>query len=143
MPFYEYICDSCGHQFEKLQSINAKPLSKCDKCGEAIRRIIFPSAIVYKGSGFYSTEYGNSRFNHPSDKSLKDKSIAGNSDSAGSDKSTDKSTDKSDKSSSKESSPKDKCPCDSSSNEVKSSSSPKDSKNTGTSVSKASSSSGS
>mgnify|MGYP001613235000 CR=1 FL=1 len=66
MPFYEYKCDSCGHQFEKLQRISEEPLKECEKCGEAVRRIIFPSAIVYKGSGFYSTEYGRSKFNHPS-----------------------------------------------------------------------------
>ena len=66
MPFYEYKCDSCGHQFEKLQRISDEPLKECEKCGEAVRRIIFPSAIVYKGSGFYSTEYGRSKFNHPS-----------------------------------------------------------------------------
>ena len=66
MPFYEYKCDSCGHQFEKLQRISEEPLKVCEECGEAVRRIIFPSAIVYKGSGFYSTEYGRSKFNHPS-----------------------------------------------------------------------------
>ena len=66
MPFYEYKCDSCGHQFEKLQRISDEPLKECEKCGAAVRRIIFPSAIVYKGSGFYSTEYGRSKFNHPS-----------------------------------------------------------------------------
>lgn len=134
MPFYEYVCDSCGHQFEKLQSINAKPLSTCDKCGEAIRRIIFPSAIVYKGSGFYSTEYGNSRFNHPSDKSRKEKAASA---------SADKGTDKSGKSGSKEKSPKEKCACDSSSTDVKSSKPSSDSKSTKTSSPKASSSSGS
>ena len=65
MPFYEYKCDSCGHQFEVMQRISAEPIKECEKCGEPVRRIIFPSAIVYKGSGFYSTEYGRSRFNHP------------------------------------------------------------------------------
>lgn len=65
MPFYEYKCDSCGHQFEVMQRINDDPLTECEACGAEVRRIIFPSAIVYKGSGFYSTEYGRSRFNAP------------------------------------------------------------------------------
>ena len=74
MPFYEYKCDECGHQFEVLQSINAEPIELCEKCGSNVRRIIFPSAIVYKGSGFYSTEYGRSRYNHPKAAENKDTS---------------------------------------------------------------------
>lgn len=83
MPFYEYVCDSCGHEFETMQSINAEPLTTCEKCGKSIRRVIFPSAIVYKGSGFYSTEYGKSRFNHPTGKK-KDSAEKATSDSSSS-----------------------------------------------------------
>lgn len=69
MPFYEYKCDRCGHQFEVMQRINAEPIADCERCHAPVRRVIFPSAIVYKGSGFYSTEYGRSRFNNPDTKS--------------------------------------------------------------------------
>jgi len=65
MPFYEYKCDTCGHQFEVMQRISDEPLTACEACGAEVRRLIFPSALVYKGSGFYSTEYGRSRFNAP------------------------------------------------------------------------------
>lgn len=73
MPFYEYKCDRCGHQFEVMQRITAEPIADCERCHAPVRRVIFPSAIVYKGSGFYSTEYGRSRFNNPDTKASDDK----------------------------------------------------------------------
>lgn len=58
MPTYDYQCDSCGHAFEEFQSIKAKPLKKCPKCGKAVRRLIGTGAgILFKGSGFYQTDY--------------------------------------------------------------------------------------
>jgi putative FmdB family regulatory protein len=59
MPTYEYICDKCGHQFDRLQSIKAKPLRKCPKCGKpALKRLIGRgAAVLFKGSGFYTTDY--------------------------------------------------------------------------------------
>lgn len=69
MPFYEYQCDACGHRFEVMQSIKAPPVESCTDCGAPVRRILFPSAIIYKGSGFYATEYGRSTHNNPSQKS--------------------------------------------------------------------------
>ena len=100
MPFYEYKCDSCGHQFEKLQRISDEPLKECEKCGEAVRRVIFPSAIVYKGSGFYSTEYGRSKFNHPS-APKKDTSTSSESTTKSDSKSSEKKSESSTKSESK------------------------------------------
>ena len=59
MPTYDYECDACGHRFEEFQSMNDKVLSKCPKCGKRkLRRLIGMGAgIIFKGSGFYSTDY--------------------------------------------------------------------------------------
>lgn len=59
MPTYEYVCENCGYKFEQLQSITAKPLCKCPKCGrrELKRLIGIGAGIIFKGSGFYQTDY--------------------------------------------------------------------------------------
>jgi putative FmdB family regulatory protein len=59
MPTYEYACRKCDHQFEVFQSIKDDPLSQCPSCGdEALRRLIGTGAgIIFKGSGFYETDY--------------------------------------------------------------------------------------
>ena len=59
MPTYDYHCDACGHSFELFHSITAAPKRKCPKCGKLkLRRLIGPgAAIVFKGSGFYTTDY--------------------------------------------------------------------------------------
>lgn len=59
MPTYDYVCEACQHQFEEFQSIKAEPLKKCPKCGRMkLRRLIGPgAALVFKGSGFYCTDY--------------------------------------------------------------------------------------
>lgn len=59
MPTYDYVCDACDHEFELFQSITAKPKRKCPECGRMrLRRLIGPgAAIVFKGSGFYQTDY--------------------------------------------------------------------------------------
>ncbi len=59
MPTYDYVCDACRHQFEAFHSIKADPLKKCPECGrKKLRRLIGPgAAIVFKGSGFYKTDY--------------------------------------------------------------------------------------
>src|SRR5436853_5682469 len=59
MPTYEYQCDACGNKFEKFQSIKAGPIRKCPKCGKnKVRRLISTGAgLIFKGSGFYITDY--------------------------------------------------------------------------------------
>jgi putative FmdB family regulatory protein len=59
MPTYDYCCDSCRHTFEKFQSMSAKVLRKCPKCGKSsLKRLIGSgSGIIFKGSGFYQTDY--------------------------------------------------------------------------------------
>jgi putative FmdB family regulatory protein len=59
MPTYDYACDACKHEFELFQSIKDEPKRKCPKCGKnKLRRLIGPgAALVFKGSGFYKTDY--------------------------------------------------------------------------------------
>ena len=59
MPTYEYLCDNCEHRFEKFQSITAAPVRKCPNCGRMkVRRLIgCGSGIIFRGSGFYETDY--------------------------------------------------------------------------------------
>lgn len=59
MPTYEYRCEACGHEFEEFQSITAAALRKCPSCKKAkLRRLIGTGAgIIFKGSGFYQTDY--------------------------------------------------------------------------------------
>jgi putative FmdB family regulatory protein len=59
MPTYDYECDACGHQFELFQSISADPEKKCPECKKLkLRRLIGTgAAVMFKGSGFYQTDY--------------------------------------------------------------------------------------
>jgi putative FmdB family regulatory protein len=58
MPVYTYRCGECGSEFERQQSFNEPPLKKCPVCGkEALQKVFTPVGIVFKGSGFYSTDH--------------------------------------------------------------------------------------
>lgn len=58
MPTYEYRCRKCGHQFEQLQSITDEPLKTCPECDGEVERLIGGGAgLIFKGSGFYITDY--------------------------------------------------------------------------------------
>jgi putative FmdB family regulatory protein len=57
MPIYEYRCDN-DHRFEVLQKFSDEPLTVCEVCGAPAQRVLHPVAIHFKGSGFYSTDYG-------------------------------------------------------------------------------------
>ena len=59
MPTYDYECDACGHRFERFQSITAPAIRKCPKCGRLkVRRLIGAGAgIIFRGRGFYQTDY--------------------------------------------------------------------------------------
>ncbi len=58
MPTYQYLCNKCGHQFEEMQRISDLPLTECPKCKGDVERVITGGAgIVFKGSGFYITDY--------------------------------------------------------------------------------------
>jgi putative FmdB family regulatory protein len=64
MPTYEYKCDKCGHLFEQMQGITSKSLRKCPKCGKlALKRLIGTGAgLIFKGSGFYATDYRSDNY---------------------------------------------------------------------------------
>jgi len=58
MPVYTYRCDSCGVQFERHQSFNDAPLKTCPECRKkSLKKVITPTKIVFKGSGFYATDH--------------------------------------------------------------------------------------
>ncbi|MBY0527233.1 MAG: zinc ribbon domain-containing protein [Gemmataceae bacterium] len=59
MPTYEYECDACSHRFEELQTMTEEPLKKCPKCKKAKLRRLFGTGagVIFKGSGFYQTDY--------------------------------------------------------------------------------------
>ncbi len=59
MPTYEYQCNKCGHRMEEFQSITAKPLKRCPSCSKngLVRLIGTGAGILFRGSGFYSTDY--------------------------------------------------------------------------------------
>ncbi len=60
MPTYEYECNKCGHRFEAFQSISEKHLKHCPECNGPVRRLISAGAgLIFKGSGFYITDYKN------------------------------------------------------------------------------------
>ncbi len=58
MPTYEYKCESCERRFDAFQSMTDKPLETCESCGGRLKRLIGTGAgIIFKGSGFYCTDY--------------------------------------------------------------------------------------
>jgi putative FmdB family regulatory protein len=65
MPTYEYRCEACKHEFEKFQSITTAPIKKCPVCGKnKVKRLISKGAgLIFKGSGFYITDYRDSGYN--------------------------------------------------------------------------------
>jgi len=59
MPTYDYRCPDCGHEFEQFQSMRDAPLKKCPECGSSkVKRLIGAGGgLIFKGSGFYNTDY--------------------------------------------------------------------------------------
>jgi len=70
MPTYEYECDACGHKFEKFQGITASAIRKCPECGRLkVRRLIgIGAGIIFKGSGFYQTDYRSESYRKAAEK---------------------------------------------------------------------------
>jgi putative FmdB family regulatory protein len=60
LPIYEYRCQN-GHVFDVKQSMSDDPVTKCEVCGATVERVFHPVAIHFKGSGFYTTDYGRNR----------------------------------------------------------------------------------
>ena len=61
MPTYEYKCGECGHRFEVFQRMTDDPVSDCEECGGDVQRVLFPVAVHFKGSGFYTTDYARKK----------------------------------------------------------------------------------
>ena len=74
MPTYDYECDACGHAFEKFQPITARSIRKCPSCGKLkVRRLIGTGAgIIFKGSGFYQTDYRSESYRKDAAKDKED-----------------------------------------------------------------------
>ncbi len=81
MPIYEYVCPVCGCHFENLRGFNDPPPQECPHGHRGVRRVFSPPVIVFKGSGFYATDYGgngggNSSQRKPSQSADKSKETA-------------------------------------------------------------------
>jgi putative FmdB family regulatory protein len=80
MPVYTYRCDSCGVQFERHQTFQDAPLKTCPECRKkSLKKVITPTRIIFKGSGFYATDHrsasgGSSRENKPEKTEKKEES---------------------------------------------------------------------
>ena len=61
MPTYEYRCEDCNHQFERFQKMSDEPVTECETCGGKVQRVLFPVAVHFKGSGFYTTDYARKK----------------------------------------------------------------------------------
>jgi putative FmdB family regulatory protein len=70
MPTYDYECDACGHSFELFQSISEPVKKKCPECGQPKLRRLFGTgaAVVFKGSGFYQTDYRSDSYKKAAEK---------------------------------------------------------------------------
>ena len=73
MPTYDYVCEKCGHQFEEFQSIKADPIRICPNCDtESVHRVISPgNGFIFKGSGFYITDYRSDTYKKDKEKAEK------------------------------------------------------------------------
>lgn len=60
MPTYGYRCTKCGNQFEVFQRMSDEPIQTCPKCQGDVTKILYPSGVLFKGSGYYSTDYKSS-----------------------------------------------------------------------------------
>lgn len=88
MPTYEYLCQACSHRFETWQKMTDEPLTVCPECGGHIRRVLYPSGIIFKGSGFYKTDHPGSSSNGSSTSSTESKSSTESSSSSSTNNST-------------------------------------------------------
>lgn len=94
MPTYDYECSQCEHKWEEFQSITAKPLRKCPACGKLrAKRVIGAGAgIIFKGSGFYQTDYRSSSYKKAAEADSKAQSASSESKSSKDSGSADKSS---------------------------------------------------
>ena len=94
MPTYGYRCKSCGHEFEILQKMSDAPLTTCPKCSGVLQKQVYAAGVIFKGSGYYTTDY----------KGKSGDSSSSNGSGSGSETPSEKSSDKSSEKSSEKSS---------------------------------------
>lgn len=84
MPTYEYICRKCEHEFEEFQSMSAAPLKKCPACGKSAleRKIGLGAGVIFKGGGFYETDYRSESYKKAAESETKAASGASSTESA-------------------------------------------------------------
>ncbi len=73
MPTYEYACDQCGHTFERFQKFSEEPVKECPCCQGPVHRVIHPTGIIFKGSGWYTTDYARKSASMPAKTAEADK----------------------------------------------------------------------
>jgi len=61
MPTYGYRCSKCGHELEVLQKITDPPLKSCPECGGELTKKVYAAGVIFKGSGYYTTDYKSSK----------------------------------------------------------------------------------
>jgi len=84
MPTYEYACDNCGHRFEEFQGINDAPIEICPVCNAKVHRVINGGAgLIFKGSGFYITDYKHAHSSGGNGKHPKPHNISGDNKTPG------------------------------------------------------------
>jgi len=111
MPLYEYKCTKCGHRFEKIVKFSDPPIKKCPKCKGVLEQLISSSAIQFKGTGWYVTDYaGKSAPAEESAKKSEETKETKSSEQKADEKSDQKSKDKKKESSTKESPAKESAP---------------------------------
>lgn len=59
VPIYEYECESCAERFELMQKFSDKPVKKCPKCGGSVHKVLSAPALLFKGTGWYVTDYAS------------------------------------------------------------------------------------
>ena len=97
MPTYEYVCEGCGYEFERFESITARPLRSCPKCGKKkVKRLIGTgAAIIFKGSGVYQTDYRSESYKKAAESEKKSTEKAAESETKSTEKTTEKAAEKS------------------------------------------------
>jgi putative FmdB family regulatory protein len=100
MPTYEYRCAK-GHDFEVMQRMSDDPVTECEVCGASVQRVFSPVAVHFKGTGFYSTDYGSKNRARELKDAAEGKDKAAKADSSSSSSSSDSDSSSSDSSSSK------------------------------------------
>jgi putative FmdB family regulatory protein len=93
MPIYEYRCEN-GHNFDVMQRMADDPLTECQVCGAPVQKVLHPVAVHFKGSGFYTTDYGKKKSAGGGGDAKREKAESnGSSDSSSSDSSASSSSD--------------------------------------------------